>query len=175
MVRTRRSARLEAARQAEVVHSQEKAVQEEHVSSDEEEGGSSSDEDSKGEMADSVSLSPAGELVHRKTIDTKEGQTERKVERSDDERECLPDVLSLGSCEDPVRTTTISARPGERKAKVMCEVSSSLDPGPDMMGRLYLNFDLESVVEDRGQRRQPLGPGGHDPLHELNEKECDHS
>ena len=169
MVRTRQSARLEAARQAKIVQSQEKVVQEEHVSSDEEEGGSSSDEDSGGEMADSVSLSSTEGLLDKKIMDPGEGQTQKIVNRSDSD--CLPDVLSLESCEEPVRAATISIRPRELKAKDGCEVSSSLDPGPDMMGQLYLNFDLERVVEERGKRRlQPLGPGGRGPLHELMKK-----
>lgn len=171
MVRTRLSARLEAARQAKVVQSQEKVVLQEHVSSDEEEGGSSSDEDSGGEMANLVSLSPARELVGKKMIDPGEGQTQKIVDRSDDEHECLPDVLSLKSCEGPMRAATISARPREWRGKDRCEVSSSLDPGPDVMGQLYLKFDLESVVEKHGKRHpQPLGQGGRDPLHELMKK-----
>ena len=156
MVRTRQSARLEAARQAKITPSQDKVVEEDHVSSHEQERESSSGV-AEGELADSEEVDKIHEEIRLQPSD-------------DEERERLPEVLTLESCEATTRASAISSRSREKAAMdKSSEVTSRLDPGADMMGQLYLNYDLESVLGGRG-KAWPLDSRGRDPHHELMKK-----
>ena len=150
MVRTRQRARLEAAQEAKATqYSQEKVVEEDVQPTDDDKVTESSSEDSSEE-------------------ELPDEESPVRLEQSDNEPERLPDVLALESSDDTTRVIPIAHR--EKVQVNIGELSSSLDPGPEMKGELYFSFDVESVTDRQGKVKLSQDQGGRDPHHKLMKK-----
>lgn len=161
MVKTRLRAKLEASGEVPPPPVQEDVSGKRLEITDE---ASESSSQASDEKVSSSELSDEGE---EEEIESKNGE----LGQSDDEAR-LPDIMTLQSSDEVAMGTSLSA--GKKKMVSTSELSSCLDPGPDMAGQLYFSFDVESAVGGRGQQGLSLSVGGaggkRDPHHELMKK-----